>query len=557
MSLLASRIPGSELAMMVRHDGVSFQVTAGFKGQLAQAAGNDITIAELDSALAAAHIVHVQSDLSHVKQILAVLTHGSQLMRAGSPWDYYRAELQFRKALSLDPANPWLLLPLGAALTEEYMPEAGERKIRQALEAMPNVASIHILLAWALMGEGRKRAAIAELHIAVQDQPLSGYVYVKLAEGLIFVHDFSSAEHELKQAYKRNPSDAWTLMNMLGVILYASGDFNNAVVILRRTVALNPPDPKTYIDLAMVLQKSGHLHHAIKVLRSALNHLPGSVLLHYQLAEFMMSARQDAAATRQFEQCLRLNPNFAYAYSELGYIQKHHGHLKVAISDYRKAIQLQPKLAVAHANLAVALLAAGQHAAADKEMLAAYELDPNNPIIDKGFSRLPERYKELTTQPVGIVHPPSVRSGKALWPYFLYWLAPGGQRIPLEIEAFHAYGKPKFFGGINGFIYVIGEKSTVRLPATAGLSFVMRTNGTKHLGFRLLRLHPKNGWRSLHMKSHVVPTINSSRPGVLQFTESKQDHFLRLSIPYVLVPGQYCFSAALKMGIDMFCFATY
>ncbi len=52
---------------------------------------------------------------------------------------------------------------------------------------------------------------------------------------------------------------------------------------------------------------------------------------------------------------LRIDPNSAVAYSDLGEILRKRGQLEEAIAHFRKALALQPDFAEARANLEAAL----------------------------------------------------------------------------------------------------------------------------------------------------------------------------------------------------------
>ena len=91
-------------------------------------------------------------------------------------------------------------------------------------------------------------------------------------------------------------------------------------------------------------------------------------------------------------QALRINPNLAEAYSNLGNIYKDLNKLQMAEDSYLQALKLNPNLAEAHSNLADIYKELGMFQDAVSSCLKAIELNPN---LAEAYNNLGVTYKEL------------------------------------------------------------------------------------------------------------------------------------------------------------------
>lgn len=92
--------------------------------------------------------------------------------------------------------------------------------------------------------------------------------------------------------------------------------------------------------------------------------------IHFQLRNFSESIFYN-------QQCIRVDPNFAEAYGNLGNALKELGDLKGATDFYLKAIKLKPRFSDAYNNLASAYMLQGQTQQAMETYQMALVLDPH------------------------------------------------------------------------------------------------------------------------------------------------------------------------------------
>jgi predicted Zn-dependent protease len=88
------------------------------------------------------------------------------------------------------------------------------------------------------------------------------------------------------------------------------------------------------------------------------------IRLHYQRAQDELKAGQPVAAAREFREILKLDPNSAEAYANLGEIDLQHGNVTEAVHSFEVALKLQPSLWNAQAFLGLAKNRLGETGAA-------------------------------------------------------------------------------------------------------------------------------------------------------------------------------------------------
>jgi tetratricopeptide (TPR) repeat protein len=98
--------------------------------------------------------------------------------------------------------------------------------------------------------------------------------------------------------------------------------------------------------------------------------------LNNEAARLLAAGRDLDRAETLLQRALRLDPNYADAHSNLGYLLRVRGDLTGAIAEYRKAAELLPRYPIFHYNLGLALDRAGQLDASAAAYQRALDLDP-------------------------------------------------------------------------------------------------------------------------------------------------------------------------------------
>ncbi len=98
--------------------------------------------------------------------------------------------------------------------------------------------------------------------------------------------------------------------------------------------------------------------------------------LYFQLGYIEDELKNHETAARHYAECIRLLPDWSWAYNNLGIAYRKLGRYDEAIAAYQKAIELDPKDATAYNNLGIAYRKLGRHDEAIAAYQKAIELDP-------------------------------------------------------------------------------------------------------------------------------------------------------------------------------------
>jgi tetratricopeptide (TPR) repeat protein len=162
----------------------------------------------------------------------------------------------------------------------------------------------------------------------------------------------------------------------LGAAWFARGSYDQAVIRVSEASDLNPHDPTPYRFMGkMQSAESAPSEKIVEKLQRFVAQQPDNAEANYFYAVGLWKLGKvspDAAGAPQVESLLnraiRLDPNFAAAYVQLGIVHVDKKDYAKAISEYQQAIQVDPKMEEAHYRLAQAYRQTGDAAKAAAEL---------------------------------------------------------------------------------------------------------------------------------------------------------------------------------------------
>jgi len=155
--------------------------------------------------------------------------------------------------------------------------------------------------------------------------------------------------------------------------------WQDPVVLWADAVSKNPTSYRARNNLGRVLVDQGKREQAVRQFNEAIRIKPDYAEPHNNLGTLLARAGRFAQAREHFATAIELNPRYAQAYNNLGVALLSQGLTREAASQLDQAVRLAPGYAKAHANLSTALEQLGQSLVACRHLLLAVRLDPAVP----------------------------------------------------------------------------------------------------------------------------------------------------------------------------------
>ena len=191
----------------------------------------------------------------------------------------------------------------------------------------------------------------------------------------------------------KNPESATAHSNLGGALLN-KGSVDEAIIHLRRAVAIEPDYQFGHYNLGTALLQIGQTNEAVSELRTALKINPNDPKAYYTLGNALSKKGEHDEAAASYERAVTLQPDFPDAQCNLANLLLEKGEIDRALAHYRAALQLEPNNPAAHYNLAVGLVHKGELDPAIDELKAALRIDPGYPDAEPLLRDLLARKEE-------------------------------------------------------------------------------------------------------------------------------------------------------------------
>jgi tetratricopeptide (TPR) repeat protein len=122
-------------------------------------------------------------------------------------------------------------------------------------------------------------------------------------------------------------------------------------------------------DMGTMLVQQGKVQEAIEQYEQALRLKPDFAEVHDDLASALVQTGKIKDAIAHFEQALQIKPDSIEAHNNLGIALMGQGRLREAMEQYEQALRIEPDFAEAHYNLGLALMGQGR----PQEAIGHYE----------------------------------------------------------------------------------------------------------------------------------------------------------------------------------------
>jgi tetratricopeptide (TPR) repeat protein len=231
-----------------------------------------------------------------------------------------------------------------------------------------------------------------------------------------WVSDYPAARAHLEKSVAIDPANA-DCHYRLGFVLARIPDYARAKEELEKAIALGEPNPAAHYELAMVLRnlgqaeqakaqlklfeegreapekrklaakKSAAADHALAagdasgaaaLYREAFDAQPQEAMLAYKWALALNEAGDMNAERTALLRAVEIDPGFALAQEQLGYVESQLGNISAAEERFREALRAAPEYAQGWVSLATALAIQSRFAEARQAVATALKLEPKN-----------------------------------------------------------------------------------------------------------------------------------------------------------------------------------
>jgi hypothetical protein len=127
--------------------------------------------------------------------------------------------------------------------------------------------------------------------------------------------------------------------------------FRNSETLWNYNIRHNPNDWLPHNNLGVVLMESGRLPEAVEQFEQALKIRPDYADVHNNLGSAFANTGRLPEAIKQFEQSLKINSGNHFVHNNLGVVLMESGRLPEAIKQFEQALGLKPDYADARVNL--------------------------------------------------------------------------------------------------------------------------------------------------------------------------------------------------------------
>lgn len=336
-----------------------------------------------------------QTNSSVAVEIQGYMNKAQKALRGNQPSVAAEA---YEAVLRLDPGNVEALANLGVVAMSTGDWSKASEDLEAALKLQPSDSRVQALLGLCQIRLGRTTEARKLLSAAfpkLEDPKLKREAGLRLVSIQFDTGELDQASVVLVSLQELYPGDA--AISYAAFRVYSELEYQAI-----ESLAINAPDSaQLHRALAEHLENNGRSEAAITEYREALTTSPDASDLHFELGQaILLESRlageshldlKLAAAQKEFESALRLNPTDARCECQLAEIETLRSNSAGAASHFANALKLDSESTCAKAGLAEQLMEEGKEQQALDYLQAAVRGDPYNVQLHYHLSALYRR----------------------------------------------------------------------------------------------------------------------------------------------------------------------
>lgn len=189
--------------------------------------------------------------------------------------------------------------------------------------------------------------------------------------------DYVAAESLYREIISSSPSD-YNAYHYLGVLLFQTGRFDEALKVLHKSLDLNPSDPYVYNNLAALYRALGQLSDATESYRRAIGLLPDFAGAHANLGRVLFELGKVSEAESAYRNALSIDSSMIDVWNELGKLLYFDGSIFDAEEAYRTSLGIIPNQIEALRGLGTILNVNGEYGEYELVLRHALEIKPDS-----------------------------------------------------------------------------------------------------------------------------------------------------------------------------------
>ena len=240
-----------------------------------------------------------------------------------------------------------------------------------------------------LLAKGAVSEAIVLLRRVLKQDSGNADAHLLLGTALALVPRRSEALAELNRAIELRPGFA-PGYNTLGMVLGRFAEPDTAREAFEKAIRLDPQLAEAHANLSLVLAQRNEFSLAREHVARAIQlegNSPVAAYWHYLKGKIYYEQDMPQEAIKEFEEAIRLRPNYVEAYLSLGIISRRLSDSVGSVRAFQKAVQLAPKNPVAHYSLGAEYLSQGKSTSAVEHLREAARLQPQDRKVLYSLSR--------------------------------------------------------------------------------------------------------------------------------------------------------------------------
>jgi tetratricopeptide (TPR) repeat protein len=265
---------------------------------------------------------------------------GTAMAKAGPKND--RVDLEFKKAIELDPKNDKVYVEMGRLYQFRGKYSRAEISFRRAIALNPENDDAYAGLGMLFQDQDKLSQAEASFKKAIEINPKNDKARIELERLYRFRDKFSKVETSFKKAIELNPQNDKAYAE-LGRLYKDQGKFQQARDFYGKAIEINPKNDKACIELGRLYHTIGQWRLTEDFLRKALETNPKNDMAYVELGQLYRDQGKSPQAEEPFKRAIELNPENFLAFFELGVLYRDQGKLSQAEDSFRRALGIRPQ----------------------------------------------------------------------------------------------------------------------------------------------------------------------------------------------------------------------